>query len=382
MCIKHLGRDYKMKKKMKLVAMLLSTVIVAVGCGTSADKNSSAEKTDDATVATTEDTATQDTATEDTATQDVDYSEYVTLGAYTGIPVTKQVAEVTDEEVEAQIQSTLEENAVKTEVTDRDTVAEGDVANIDYEGQLDGVDFDGGTAQAQDLTIGSGQFVEGFEDQLIGVKVGDTVNLNVTFPDTYSETLAGKDVVFIVTVNSISTQVTPELTDEFVQGISDYQTVDEYRQSVLEDLTKTAEEDAVSTMQSDIWTAVKDNCEIKEYPQDLVDQYTEQISTNYASYAEQAGVDLDAFMTSYFGMSVGDYAKEITAQEMIFKLIVKDAGLDITDEEFQTKASELATTYGYDSADAFIEANGEDNIRESILWEVMMNYLSENAVVA
>ncbi|MFA9377537.1 MAG: trigger factor [Lachnotalea sp.] len=371
-----------MKKKMKLVAMLLSTVIVAVGCGTSADKNSSAEKTDDATVATTEDTATQDTATEDTATQDVDYSEYVTLGAYTGIPVTKQVAEVTDEEVEAQIQSTLEENAVKTEVTDRDTVAEGDVANIDYEGQLDGVDFDGGTAQAQDLTIGSGQFVEGFEDQLIGVKVGDTVNLNVTFPDTYSETLAGKDVVFIVTVNSISTQVTPELTDEFVQGISDYQTVDEYRQSVLEDLTKTAEEDAVSTMQSDIWTAVKDNCEIKEYPQDLVDQYTEQISTNYASYAEQAGVDLDAFMTSYFGMSVGDYAKEITAQEMIFKLIVKDAGLDITDEEFQTKASELATTYGYDSADAFIEANGEDNIRESILWEVMMNYLSENAVVA
>lgn len=361
-----------MKKNIKLTAILISTAILAVGCGKSTDSTNTTETTDSAA-----------TTTEETTTEDVDYSQYVTLGTYKGIQVTKQTVEVTDAEVEEQIQSTLTTNAVKTEITDRDTVAEGDVANIDYEGLLDGVAFEGGTAQAQDLTIGSNQFIEGFEAQLIGVKVGDTVQVNVTFPDPYTSTdLAGKAVVFNVKVNSISTETPAELTDEFVQGISESKTVDEYRQSVLADLTKTKEEDAEYAKQDEIWNAVKEGCEVKEYPQELVDKYTELVNTNYASYAEQAGVELDEFMTTYFGASIEEFAKENALQEMIFDLIIKDAGLEVTDEEFQAEAAELATTYGYESAEAFIEEYGEDNIRESILRQVAMDYLSENAVEA
>lgn len=354
-----------MRKNIKLAAVLLSTAIVVGGCGTTSDTT------------TTTDT---ETTTEATTTEDVDYSQYVTLGTYTGIEVSKQTVEVTDEEVEAQIQSTLSQNPIKEEITDRDTVQEGDVANIDYEGLLDGVAFDGGTAQGQDLTIGSGQFVDGFEDQLIGVKVGDTVSINVTFPDTYTEELAGKDVVFNVTVNSISTETPAELTDEFVQSISDYETVDEYRQSVLDDLTSSKEEQAEYNKKNEIWTTVKDGCQISEYPQELVDKYTEQINSSYASYAEQAGVEMDEFMTNNFGMSVADYAKEIAGEEMIMKAIAKDASIEVTDEQVNEKASEYATMYGYDSADEFIEQIGEDQLRDGILWDNMMEYLVENSV--
>jgi trigger factor len=360
-----------MKKNIKLTALLLSTAILMVGCGKAADTKSTSENT------------TTETTTEAT-TEDVDYSEYVTLGEYKGVSYTKPAAiEVTDEEVDSQIQSTLESNATQTAITDRDTVAEGDIANIDYEGLLDGVAFEGGTAQAQDLTIGSGQFIDGFEDQLIGKKVGETVTVNVTFPEDYSSTdLAGKAVVFNVKINSISTETTPELTDEFVASISESKTVDEYKQSVRDDITKTKEQDAETQKQSEIWSAVKENCEIKEYPQALVDDYTQKITDSYGSYAEQAGVTIDEFMTSYFGMSVADYAKQVAAEEMIFDAIVKDAKLSVSDEVFKTKAAEMATTYGYESADALIEASSEQQLRTSILWDVMMEYLTDNAVEA
>lgn len=356
-----------MKKKIKLAAILISTAVLVAGCGKSSDKT---------------DSATKNETTAEATTEDVDYSKYVTLGNYKGIEVSKQTIEVTDDEIDAQIQSTLKSKAVNDPITDRDTVENGDVANLDYEGLLDGVAFDGGTAQGYDLTIGSGQFVPGFEDQLVGVKVGDKVSINVTFPDTYAENLAGKEVVFNVTVNSISKESIPELTDEFVQGVSDAKNVDEYRQTVLADLTKSKEDEAKSAKQSEIWTAITKNCEIKEYPQELVDKFTEQVKTMYGSYATQAGVELDQFMTSYFGMSVEDYAKQAVEQEMIFKLIVKDAGLSISDEEFNTKATELATTYGYESADALVEKAGKDKVMDSILWETMMDYLSENSVEA
>jgi trigger factor len=368
-----------MKKNIKLTAILLSTAILMVGCGKAADTKSTADTSKDTKTETTTE-ATADTTT-DTTAKDVDYSEYVTLGEYKGVQYTKPEAiEVTDEEVNTQIQSTLESNKVKTPITDRDTVAEGDVANIDYEGLLDGKAFEGGTAQGQDLTIGADQFIDGFEDQLIGKKVGETATVNVTFPADYSATdLAGKAVVFNVKINSINTETTPELTDEYVAGISESKTVDEYKQSVRDDITKTKEQDAESKKQSEIWTAVKANCQIKEYPQTLVDDYTKKITDSYGNYAQQAGVTIDEFMTSYFGMSVADYAKQVAADEMVFDAIVKDAKLSVTDDVFKTKAAEMATTYGYESADALIKTAGEDQLKQSILWDLMMDYLTENA---
>lgn len=362
-----------MKKNIKLTAILLSTAILMVGCGKAADTKSTAD--------TSKDTKTE--ATTETA-KDVDYSEYVTLGEYKGVQYTKPAAiEVTDEEVDTQIQSTLESNKVKTPITDRDTVAEGDVANIDYEGLLDGKAFEGGTAQAQDLTIGSGQFIDGFEDQLIGKKVGETATVNVTFPADYSSTdLAGKAVVFNVKINSINTETTPELTDEFVAGISESKTVDEYKQSVRDNITKTKEQDAESQKQSEIWKTIKANCQIKEYPQALVDDYTKKINDSYGSYAQQAGVTIEEFTTNYLGMSVEDFAKQNAADEMVFDAIVKDAKLELTDEEFKAKAAELATTYGYESADALIQQAGEVQLKQNILWEMMMKYLVDNAVEA
>ncbi|WP_099467215.1 trigger factor [Konateibacter massiliensis] len=356
-----------MRKNIKLAAILISAAVLMAGCA----KNSETK---------TEDTTTETEST--TSTADVDYSQYVTLGEYKGIAVTTQPVEVTDEDIEAQIQSNLESSATTTEITDRDTVAEGDIANIDYEGLLDGVAFDGGTAQGYDLTIGSGQFVDGFEEQLVGAKVGETVSINVTFPEEYDESLAGKDVVFNVTINSISTETVPELTDEFVQANSEVKTVDEYREYIAAQLQESMEADAESTKQGDIWTTVKENCQITEYPQDLVDKYSEQINTMYSAYAEQMGVTVDEFMSSYVGTSVEDYAKQVAAEEMIFRMIVKDADLTVSDDIFNEKAAEMATTYGYESGDALVEAYGKEELMDSVLWDVMMDYLVENSVEA
>jgi len=166
---------------------------------------------------------------------DYNVDDYVKLGDYKNIVVeyTKSFA-VTDEEVEEQIKSILQTNTTFENITNRDTAKEGDYVNIDYQGKIGGQAFQGGTATGADIQIGSGTFIPGFEDQLVGAKVGTTFDINVKFPENYKTTdLAGKDAVFTITLNAIRKKVTPELTDEYVQKVSTQsKTVKEYKAEI------------------------------------------------------------------------------------------------------------------------------------------------------
>lgn len=226
--------------------------------------------------------------------------DYVDLCEYNGIPVEEAQPSVTDDYVEMYINYNLSSSASYKEITDRDTVKDGDVVNIDYDGTIDGAEFDGGSSTGYNLTIGSGSFIDGFEDGLIGKKVGATVSLNLTFPDDYSNTdVAGKDVVFKVTINSIEELVTPELTDDWVaeQNIDGVTTADEYREYTKKQLLTQAQSTYDSDVQSAITTYLQDNCTFrKDPPQAMVDRFSDYVLDYYTQYANQYGMDLESFM--------------------------------------------------------------------------------------
>ena len=218
-----------------------------------------------------------------------DVTECVELGQYLGLSLEPIEVTVTDGEVDMTIENLIQTNSLYDELTEG-TVENGDIANIDYEGKKDDVAFDGGTAEGYDLEIGSGTFIEGFEEGLVGVAIGDTVDLNLTFPEQYGNTdLAGQDVVFTVTVNSV--QRMPEVNDEIASQLSDgeYDKLEDYREYVRKDLAGQMRDEEGELVQQIIA-----GCERLEIPSDLLDYYVE----DEIAYAEQ--------MYSYYGMTLED----------------------------------------------------------------------------
>ncbi len=223
--------------------------------------------------------------------KDFDASKYVTLGEYKEISVqmTQTEPSVSDEYLDGYIEYLLSNDAIYTEVTDR-TVEVGDITNIDYEGKIDGVAFDGGTAQGQELTIGSGMFIDGFEDGMIGMEIGETRDVETTFPDPYANNpdLAGKVAIFTVTLNSISIAETPELTDEYVAGlaIEGVTNVEEYRAYLYDILLEQAQESYDSEKVNLALEAIETSSEFKEAPEGMIKRMNSYImnSSTYVAY--------------------------------------------------------------------------------------------------
>ena len=197
-------------------------------------------------------------------------NDYVTITKYKDVEIDKVDADaVSDNDVEAQINSVLQSKSTTTEVTDR-AAQTGDTVTIDYEGKKDGVAFDGGTANNYELTIGSGTFIDGFEDGIIGMKKGQTKDLDLTFPEEYSsEELAGQEVVFKVTLQSFKRA--PELTDDWAAKNTDCKTAEEYRKEIRTTLEDEAKTSAQNTLRETAWNTVLSASEVKEYPQDDLD---------------------------------------------------------------------------------------------------------------
>ncbi|MDO5344313.1 MAG: trigger factor [Lachnospiraceae bacterium] len=314
--------------------------------------------------------------------------DYVTVGDYKGLTVTVDPVQVTEEDVDAAIEERVANAEMYDDQTDG-TVQEGDTVNIDYEGKKDGVAFDGGTAQGFDLTIGSDTFIDGFEDGLIGVEVGDTVDLNLTFPENYgSEELAGQEVVFTVTVNSV--KVMPEVTDTLVDALSEgaYSTVDGYRAYLKEELESQATQDQEGMIYQDLMIQLYNICTVNEYPQDLVDYSEASMRQVYESYAEQYGMELADFTQQFFGMTEEQFQQAISEAveqnlqaELILIAIAQQEGLTISDEEFQTGCAEYAENNGYASADDLIAEYGEAMLRIDLLMDKALRFVKENAVI-
>ena len=314
----------------------------------------------------------------------INVADYVTLGEYKGIEVSVDAPVVTDEYLDSYIDYVLQSNMVTTEITDR-PVEEGDIVNIDYEGKIDGVAFDGGTAQGYDLTIGSGTFIDGFEDGLIGAETGETVDVNVTFPENYQgEEVTGRDAVFTVTVNSISVETLPELTDEFVQGLDvGVNTVEEYRQYAYDLLMEEEQATHDSNAEIAVLEAVMAGSQIQDPPEDMTNRYYNRIIDNMTYYASLYGYDLETFL-SMQGTSE-DAIRESAAQagqEIIVMQAIADAeGLSVTDEELDAEIETNAGSLGYDDVEEYRASLDVEGYREYMMSEKVLNFLLENVVV-
>ena len=321
--------------------------------------------------------------------REINVSDYVELGNYKGIEVT-----VSDPEAEAQknVDGDLAYlhsiNTNLVEVTDRTVVEEGDMVNIDYAGYRDGVAFDGGTATGQNLMIGSGTFIPGFEDGLIGKEVGETVMLDLTFPDNYrSEEMAGAEVTFEVVINGIFiSELTAEFINEVVQ--SDFSTVEEFKEYIY----NWYYEEAVSANESELIEAIPQaimaNCIFQEPPEKMVERFCDMQLDYVTSQLAANGTDLNTYMQTYFGMDTEEYMQmfkedsaRVAQQYIMYQAIADAENLNPTEEELVQMMEEQAAAYGCASAEELKKEMGEEIFYENLMAEKVLDFLKENAEI-
>lgn len=317
-------------------------------------------------------------------------NDYVSVSGYKGIEIDKVDVDtdISDEDVENEINSVLEENATDKEVTGR-AAQLGDTADINYVGKVDGQEFDGGSADNYPLELGSGSFIDGFEDSIVGHNVGETFDWNGKFPDDYQNTdLAGKDVVFTITVNALTEPELPELTDDFVKTVSEEsETVEEYREEVRKNLEETAQENYDSELNSAVWEAVLEKAEVKGYPDGEVDRIYNTYLEQYQEMASYYNMEYDEFIQLYTEMTVDEFeeeakeaAKDNIKQSQVAEVIAEKEGLTLTDEEYEKEFEKLAEDYGYEDVDDLKEVAGEETLKQLVLQPIVQEWLAENCI--
>ena len=366
-----------MRKRFLAVVMCVCLGMTMFACGASKDDNT--KETESGTSEATEPAYTEEDLVDD-SNGDLNILDYVDLGDYKGIELTKSITKVTDDEV------TNEMGSKAVELTGSDvTVEDGDTAIIDFVGKLNGVAFDGGTASNYELEIGSGSFIDGFEDGLIGVKKGDTVDLNLTFPESYQSTeLAGKDVVFTVTVNGVKRK--PQLNDEWLAANTNYATLAEFAAETKQKLEDAAETTASNTLESSGLDQVISNSTVKKYYKSLIEQGESQYEKRLNAYASAYGKSLSELLAAQ-GMTESEYQNQKQKQgvsyaqvAMVVYAIAQDAGLSEADAEYQTILNDLANNYNMDAA-TFSSTYGESLVKSSVMSQYAMNYIVSNANV-
>lgn len=308
-------------------------------------------------------------------------SKITKLGNYKGVEISSADTEVTDEEIQNEIDNLLASNPSYQKL-DKTTVEDGDWVNIDFVGKKDGEAFEGGSSDegGYDLLIGSGSFIDGFEDGLIGKSVGESLSLPLTFPDPYPQNtdLAGQEVVFDVTINAIEEQVTPEWNDEFVQANTEYQTADEY----VEALKASLQEQKDSQKSYYVMQAIVNDSEFECADSD-VQTVVDAKKQQYQTYASYYGMGLEDFLSAT-GMSEDTLKEDSIFQvkcTLAIDAVAKAENMTISDEEYQTGLADLAEQYGADSAESFEEQYGKEDIENSLLYDKVLDFLTEQAVV-
>lgn len=320
-------------------------------------------------------------------TAEVAVKPEVTLGAYKGIEVEKQEYNVTDEMVEAEIQKEREKIASTVEVTGR-AVADGDKVNLDYSGSVDGVKFDGGTAENQELTIGSGMFIPGFEEQMVGMNVGEEKDITVTFPEQYhSEELAGKEAVFHVKVNAIEETVLPEADDEFAKDVSEFDTIAELRADKRKKLEEAAELRAKNQRENELIEKACENAAVV-IPEAMIERQMDHILNDIRYRLSMQGISLEDYC-KYTGTSIEDMRKEMredaakrVKSQLVLEAIGKAEAVEAAAEEIEEKLNEYAAQFG-DKAESFKTGlTDEDKLyfADQIVLDKTIALLMDNAV--
>ncbi|EOS80556.1 trigger factor [Dorea sp. 5-2] len=311
----------------------------------------------------------------------------VTLGEYKGLEVEKFSDEVTQEEVDAKIKEEAEKNARKVTVEDR-PVQDGDEVILDYEGFVDDVAFEGGKGENYPLVIGSGSFIPGFEEQLIGVSAGTDVEVHVTFPEEYhAEDLKGKDAVFKCKVHEIKAKELPEIDDEFASEVSEFDTLEEYKADVEAKLKekKTAEgkekqEDAV------VEQAVK-NAQY-ELPEAMISTQVSQMAENFSRRIQAQGMTMEQYF-QFTGMTAEKMLEEMRPQavksietRLVLEAVAKAENIEVSEERLDEEIAKMAENYQMD-ADKMKEFMGEEEkkqMKEDIAVQEAITFLADNAV--
>lgn len=318
--------------------------------------------------------------------------EYIELGQYKGLEIAKGTYEISEEDVENELNTLAGAYATSEKVTEGE-VKQGDTANIDYEGKKDGVAFEGGTAKGYDLTIGSGQFIPGFEDGLVGVSVGETVDLPLKFPDNYGHAeLAGAEVIFTVKVNYITRKTLPEITDDFIKDISEgqYEDLAAYRAALEEQMKSDYMQYYDLQYYEDLLNkAIENTTIIKEFPSEYLQKKTERMILNAQQYAIGSNMSFDDFVSQYMGLTKEEFNKqaveyaEIAAKEsMVIKAIAQNEGISVSEEEITKAIQEYVNLGTYESEEEF-RSMGEskmEELKEYILTSKVEEFLAENAV--
>ena len=379
-----------MKKKAVVAMLIMCMAVSAAACGKSSDTEKTTTETTDTKDSedsekdsTDTDTKETDSSGENRLVSVKDVSKYVTIGEYKGLELTRTSQPVTDDDVQAEINYNLEDNG--SEVKDG-TVENGDTVTINFTGTIDGKEFDGGSAEDYELVVGDGEMIDGFEDGIVGMKSGETKELDLTFPDDYyEESVAGKAVVFKVTLQKFTRPA--ELTDEWVAENTEYKTVDEYRAAVKTQLEDTAVQTADYELYSDAWNEVQAASEVKDYPKEDVDAAKKSYQELNEKYVKDAGMEMADFLESQ-GMSEEDYESECqqyaeskVEQNLIVQGIMDAEGLSIDDEETQKLKDDLIKEYGFASIDEMIETYGEQEVNESLALLRVERFIVDNANV-
>ena len=382
----------KLKNLTRPVAVLTAA---ALTLGLAACGKQDTEDVSSAETATPETAATEETADPYTYLADFDYSsifdengyvtgvtatDYITLPDDLGLTLSDEANTVTDEDVTNYINENILPNYTTTnQVTDR-AAADGDSVNIDFVGSVDGEEFDGGSAQGYDLTLGSGSLIDDFEDQIVGHMPGETFDVNVTFPEDYQTTdLAGKDAVFSTTLNYISETVTPELTDDFVKenlgeslGLNDVATLNSYISDML----------LFNQQSNELYSQLTDTLSVQgEVPAELTKYFEDYYLESPYLYAQMYSMSLDDFMqangydsAAAYLESSRDYIDGAIQQTLIMQALAEKYGITCSSDTLESKFQEY---FGSSDPSSYVNYYGENYLKMSILNDLVMPHLVE-----
>ncbi len=311
--------------------------------------------------------------------QDVNLAKYLQLGEYTGVEISPQLEEVAEADVEAGVENLYMSQYVGEGITDR-TVKNGDITFIHFAGYKDDVAFEGGTGETY-LKIGSGTFIPGFEEGLIGAVTGEEIELPLTFPEDYhSADLAGQAVVFKVTVDYILPELTDEIVDSF--GNEEYKTVDALEAYVRTALQEEVDDNNYDTIVRLAMQKIIANTTFKEVPQYLIEQQKTILEGQLATTLQGTNIDVETYLTVFYGTSLEALAEANVKERMVIQAIANEAGIEITDEELEAELESIAVNYGVtnDQILAMMETD-RAYYREYMYGVEVYEYVYQNTVV-
>lgn len=311
----------------------------------------------------------------------------VKLGQYKGVEVEKASAEASEEDINAELQKVQEQNSRMIDVDDR-AVEQGDTVTLDFEGFVDGEAFEGGKGEDYELVIGSGSFIPGFEDQLVGAELNVEKEVNVTFPEEYhAKELAGKPAVFKCTVKAVKVKELPVLDDEFASDVSDYDTLEEYKESLKKDILKKKEEAAKTAKENEAVDKAVENAEM-ELPEAMVQTQAENMVEDFAQRIQGQGLTMEQYM-QYTGLTPDRMAEQMKPQavkriqtRLVLEEIVKAENIQVSDEEVEAELQKMAEMYKMelDKLKEYMGGEEKESMKKDLAVQKAVDLLVENAI--